>query len=133
MIGIVAYFLGINKTFRHKDTDDWVSSNDYFKPKIHIRFVTKGVNQQQTIESCLDIWKSIKVPSLYIRADWQIEVLTDNHMNLGPATDLVTQIVVPHDYVTPFNSLFKARALHYASQHFKLDDNAWILHMDEES
>jgi len=33
-------------------------------------------------------------------------------MDLGPATEFVNQIVVPHDYKTPNNSLFKSRALH---------------------
>lgn len=43
------------------------------------------------------------------------------------------QIVVPNDYVTPNNSLFKSRALHYASANVDIAQDAWILHMDEES
>lgn len=68
-----------------------------------------------------------------MRAEWHIEVLTDNFMDLGPATEFTNQIVVPNDYVTPLNSLFKARALHYCSKHHQVHKNAWILHMDEES
>lgn len=45
----------------------------------------------------MDIWESIKVPTLYMRAEWKIEVLTDNFMDLGPATEFTTQIVVPND------------------------------------
>jgi len=41
--------------------------------------------------------------------------------------------VVPNDYSTPKNTLFKARALHYAAQHVDLNRNAWVIHMDEES
>jgi hypothetical protein len=45
-------------------------------------------------------------------AHWIIEVVTDNYMDLGPHNKAVNQIVVPSDYVTPGNTLFKARALH---------------------
>lgn len=35
--------------------------------------------------------------------------------------------------MTPGNTLFKARALHYASVAVGTDPDAWVLHMDEES
>jgi len=54
-------------------------------------------------------------------------------MDLGPDNNSVNQIVVPSDYVSPGNTLFKARALHYASVSVGTDSDAWILHMDEES
>lgn len=77
-----------------------------------MRFVTKGVNQQQVIESCMDIQKSIWNDGLEHRAEWHIEVLSDNWLDLGPATSFTDQIVVRSDYKTPKHSLFKARALH---------------------
>lgn len=98
-----------------------------------MRFVTKGTNQQQIIESCVDIHKSINCPTLNKRAEWRVEVLSDNLIDMGPATDHVTQIVVPEAYQTTHHSLFKARALHYAASHYQVDQDAWILHMDEES
>jgi len=70
--------LGINRTFRHPKLDNWINSESYEKPIIHVRFVTKGVNQQQAIESCMDAWNSVKNPKLWERAEWHIEVLTDN-------------------------------------------------------
>jgi len=42
-------------------------------------------------------------------------VLSDEYINLGPAEGFTHQIIVPSDYKTPGNSLFKARALHYAA------------------
>jgi len=53
-------------------------------------------------------------------------------MDLTEVNSAVTQIVVPADYVTFHQTLFKARALHYAAQ-LPTHQDAWILHMDEES
>ena len=63
-----------------------------------------------------------------------IEVITDtSHGGLpAPATDL-RYIQVPRDYQTPRGSRAKARALHYALQVSPIPDNAWIVHLDEES
>lgn len=96
--------------------------------------MTKGTNRQQIIESCIEIKKSIAGDGdLENRAEWHVEVLTDNYINLGKMNTDVLQVVVPQDYATPENSLFKSRALHYASQNHQVDSDAWILHMDEES
>jgi len=80
----------------------------------------------------MDAWESVCDKQLWDRAEWHLEVLSDNHIDLGPASEFTTQIVVPEDYTTPSQSLFKARALHYCSQHHQLHKDAWILHMDEE-
>lgn len=60
-------------------------------------------------------------------------MVTDNLMDLGPNNRSVNQIVVPSEYMTPKNTLFKARALHYAATTSNTDPDAWIMHMDEES
>jgi len=80
----------------------------------------------------MDAWNSVRDQQLWERAEWHIEVLADNHMDLGPAAEFTTQIVCPTDYATPNQSLFKARALHYCSLHHQLHKDAWVLHMDEE-
>ena len=37
------------------------------------------------------------MPDLQNRAEWNIEVLTDNQMNLGPAAEFTTQVCCPAD------------------------------------
>jgi egghead protein (zeste-white 4 protein) len=63
-----------------------------------------------------------------------IEVVTD-HANLAlpPPNEDLRYIVVPKDYYTPNKSLYKARALQYALEHSPLPDDAWIVHLDEET
>lgn len=45
----------------------------------------------------------------------------------------VIQVRVPYDYETPHKTLFKARALHYACKASVVPDEAWIVHLDEET
>ncbi len=65
-----------------------------------------------------------------------IELVTDaadfTFMLPEPNHD-VRFIHVPKDYVTPNNSRFKARGLHYALLHSPLPDDAWIVHLDDET
>jgi egghead protein (zeste-white 4 protein) len=102
-------------------------------PEVHVRFVSKGVNPIQITNSLIDIQQTVNHPEVRNRAQWFIEVVTDNFMELGHENRVVNQIVVPSDYVTPRNTLFKARALHYAAVSVGTDLDAWVLHMDEES
>jgi egghead protein (zeste-white 4 protein) len=64
--------------------------------------------------------------------DWSVEVVTDVPVPLVD-TPRLRRLVVPEDYRTPAGSLFKARALHYASAHSTLTPDTWIFHLDEES
>ncbi len=63
-----------------------------------------------------------------------IEVVTDtkNIKFLPPNYD-IRYITVPSDYRTSNNTLYKARALHYATLNSTLPDDAWIVHLDEET
>lgn len=63
---------------------------------------------------------------------WSIEVVTDVPVELPPGDDL-RLLVVPADYRTPAGSMYKARALHYASARSTLAPDTWIFHLDEES
>ena len=69
-------------------------------------------------------------------APYLIEVVIDECRDvvLLPHDDIdVRVIVVPREYVTPNNSRFKARALHYALLHSQISDTTWIVHLDEET
>jgi len=81
------------------------------KPIIHVRFVTRGTNPQTIIESCSDMDQTLEDPELNARAEWKLEVVTDNRMDIAEHAPHVNQIVVPDSFVTKNNTKFKARAL----------------------
>jgi egghead protein (zeste-white 4 protein) len=72
-----------------------------------------------------------------------IEVVTDNDNNvisfnpellrLLRSNADVRHLHVPDDYVLPNRSKYKARALHWALLNSPLPDDAWIVHLDEET
>ncbi len=69
-------------------------------------------------------------------APYIIEVVIDECWNVAllPKEDVDLRIVVvPREYVTPNNSRFKARALHYALLHSRISETAWVVHLDEET
>jgi egghead protein (zeste-white 4 protein) len=69
-------------------------------------------------------------------APYLIEVVIDECENVAllPVADVdVRVIVVPREYVTPNNSHFKARALHYALLNSRIPETAWLVHLDEET
>jgi egghead protein (zeste-white 4 protein) len=95
------------------------------------RIVSRGINidaLSATIERCR---KESRANPLF---NYVIEVITDHtHDGFPEPSDDLVHIVVPSDYRTPGGSKNKARALEYACQHSALPDNAWIVHLDEES
>ena len=95
------------------------------------RIVSRGDNIEaltSTVRRCQE--EMAKTPLFpYI-----IEVVTDTvSFVLPPPNNDVRFISVPKDYVTPNRSRFKARALHYAMLVSPLPDEAWIVHLDEET
>jgi beta-1,4-mannosyltransferase len=63
-----------------------------------------------------------------------IEVVTDTlDIRLPQPNDDLRYIAVPTDYRTPNGSLYKARALQYALEASPLPEDAWIVHLDEET
>lgn len=95
------------------------------------RIVSRGTNTDAliaTIQRCrLEMRAAPMFPYL-------IEVVTDmpNPLLPAPARDLA-YITVPPSYQTPNGSLFKARALQYALGASPLANDAWIVHLDEET
>lgn len=95
------------------------------------RIVSRGTNTDalaDTIRRCRQEMRSTPL-FRYI-----IEVVTDvpNLALPAPGIDLA-YITVPPSYQTSAGSLFKARALHYATETSPLPDDAWIVHLDEET
>jgi len=98
---------------------------------VSLRIVSRGTNVRaltETIRRCQ--WEMARTP-LFPHV---IEVVTDTKNILLPApNDDLHYIIVPHDYVTQNKSLYKARALHYATLASPLQGGAWIVHLDEET
>jgi egghead protein (zeste-white 4 protein) len=104
-------------------------------PPIHklvcFRIVSRGTNAEallSTVRRCqLEMAKTPLFPYL-------IELVTDSSvLDVVPPNDDIAYIVVPDEYRTPNRSLYKARALHYAVQHSVIPNDAWIVHLDEET
>lgn len=96
--------------------------------------VSRGTNEsalRDTIERCR---KEMANTPLF---PYVIEVVTDGELFQIEDDDLMhmdlVHIKVPDDWSSPNGSLFKARALHYALQDSPLPDDAWIVHLDEET
>ena len=115
-------------SFKHPKHLDTVEP---IKNIVSWRIVSRGTNEEalnRTIERCQEEMR--KTPLFpYI-----IEVVTDTNSFPPLKTDIdVRSIVVPKDYQTPNKSLYKARALHFAAQNSPLPNDAWIVHLDEET
>jgi egghead protein (zeste-white 4 protein) len=115
-------------TFRHPKHLD---HGRYLSSPVCFRIVSRGTNAEaltSTIRRCQS--EMAKTPIF----PYCIEVVTDTEtIALSPPNDDIRYIVVPKSYQTPKKSLYKARALHYASLNSPLPDHAWIVHLDEET
>eukprot|EP01084_Bolivina_argentea_P133632 235845_1 len=106
-------------------------------PLVVFRFVTRGTSPHLMHWTIENNWKILKPHSFA-----KIEIVTDIPINIEPESycipsDKFDELVVPNNFSTPNNTLFKARALYYASLNSKLTtsttDNCFIFHCDEES
>uniref|UniRef100_A0A1A9Z8J8 Glycosyltransferase 2-like domain-containing protein n=1 Tax=Glossina pallidipes TaxID=7398 RepID=A0A1A9Z8J8_GLOPL len=100
-------------------------------PFICIRVVTRGdfpdlvkTNVLRNMNTCLDTGLE----------NFLIEVVTDKAVNLAHHRR-IREIVVPKEYKTRTGALFKSRALQYCLEDNVnvLNDNDWIVHLDEET
>jgi len=95
------------------------------------RIVSRGENVGVLTSTVRRIQQEMALAPLF---PYVIEVVTDT---ISPAiqhpNDDVRLIPVPQDYQTPNSSRFKARGLHYAMLHSPVPNEAWIVHLDEET
>lgn len=102
-------------------------------PNIFIRYVTRGDKSDIITESVLDTLNKTKdYPNI------NIEVVTDEAVIYQPVIQELNptnlqEFVVPKDYSTKANTLFKARALQYILENSPAKSEDYILHLDEES
>ena len=120
---IGAMSLVLRRRARPDDTGTWINHLVCF------RVVSRGLNVDALTDTVASIREVMAVRDLF---PYRIEVVVDTEVALSPADDL-TVLVVPSDYVTPNQSKYKARALHYATEVSTLDPTSWVFHCDEES
>ena len=95
------------------------------------RIVSRGTNTEALTATIRRCQAEMAATPLF---PYVIEVVTDTQpLTLAAPCDDVSFITVPRDYQTPNRSLYKARALHYAVLHSGLPEDAWIVHLDEET
>lgn len=102
---------------------------DEFKDTLIIRYVTKGNNKELIKNNIIEIRNVMKKKSV----KYLIEIVTDTFMDVKNLKDDVKEIVVPEDYKTSTDVLFKGRALQYAMENSEAEDKDYIIHLDEET
>ena len=100
-----------------------------FDKLVCYRVVSRGHNLTALRQTVQSIRAEMQHLPLF---PYRIEVVTDLEVDPGRGDDLV-HLVVPKSYRTPNGTRYKARALQYALEHSDLPDDAWIMHLDEES
>jgi egghead protein (zeste-white 4 protein) len=94
------------------------------------RFVSRGENDKVLRTSIQSVHNEMSKLPLF---PYIVEVVTDTAtIDLGDHPN-VRHLPVPTNYSTPNGSLYKARALSYATRHSPVPDTAWVMHLDEES
>jgi egghead protein (zeste-white 4 protein) len=94
------------------------------------RIVTRG-DQPATVIAT--IWAVLEAMQARPAFRYRVEVVSDMPIDGLPDHGSVHAIVVPEEYETSNGATHKARALHYALSVSRIPDDAWILHLDEES
>ena len=100
-------------------------------PTICFRVVTRGLYPQLVKDTTLH---NIEICRRNGLKDFKFEIVTDKAVSLGELFN-IREIVVPEQYKTANNALYKARALHYCLEpHVNvLSNEDWIVHLDEET
>ncbi|MBA3357861.1 MAG: glycosyltransferase family 2 protein [Thermoleophilaceae bacterium] len=106
-----------------------VPPNQRLQQEVSFRIVSRGQNAAALAGTVENVRTVMHAKPLF---SYRIEVVTDINVGLPAGPDL-RHLVVPDGYQTPHRSLYKARALQYALEASDLSDDAWIMHLDEES
>lgn len=96
------------------------------------RIVSRGHNREalrSTIFRCVSEMQKTPLFS------YLVEVVIEDVPGVGelPKSDHIRYVVIPGHYSTPNTSLYKARALQYALEVSDIPDDAWLVHLDEET
>lgn len=108
-----------------------LKTSTLFGPCICFRIVTRGTFPELVKKN---VERNIEVCSRIGLDNYIMEVVTDTAISL-PKSPRHREVVVPTQYKTKNNTLYKARALNYCLENGvnMLSDNDWIVHLDEET
>ena len=100
-------------------------------PFICFRVVTRGLYPKLVKDTTL---QNIEVCRRNGLKNFKFEIVTDKAISLGKYSD-IRETVVPRQYKTQNNALYKARALQYSLEPNVnvLSNEDWIVHLDEET
>jgi egghead protein (zeste-white 4 protein) len=115
--------------FRHPTHLDTVAP---IRQLVVFRIVTRGTNREavaSTILRCVDEME--KTPLFR----YLVETVIEDDPGVGdlPQGDAIRYLVIPRNYATANTSLYKARALHFALEYSDIPEDAWLVHLDEET
>ncbi len=114
--------------YRHPEHLDTVSPINNL---VSLRIVSRGTNVRALTGTIRRCQREMQKTPLF---PYIIEVVIDTkNIKLPTPNNDLRYINVPRKYQTENESLYKARALQYAVEHSPLPDNAWIVHLDEET
>ena len=97
---------------------------------VAFRIVTRG---DQPGIARATVWSVLEAMQARPLFPFSVEVVSDEPVTGLPDHPAVRAIVVPAGYETPHGATHKARALHHAMLVSPVDEDAWVLHLDEES
>ena len=132
LTALPSFFGLLYPTMGNKSTADRKRYDD--RTLIVFRWVTRGTAPDLVRTNMAKNWQILKKYN-----NVKMEVVTDtaigvNVVKCGIPKHCFDEIVIPKTYKTPNNTLFKARALYYASMNSKLAGRgSYIFHCDEES
>jgi egghead protein (zeste-white 4 protein) len=96
---------------------------------VSFRMVTRGTNRDAVLSTIRRCRSEMDRSPLF---RYVIEVVSE-HPGVASGERDVVAIIIPPDYHTANGTLYKARGLQYALERSRLPDDAWLVHLDEET
>ncbi len=97
------------------------------------RICTKGDNIEMVADTMLRCIREMTASPLF---DYLVEVVINDVATIStlPTGDKIRIVVIPDSYETPRgDTKYKARGLQYALEYSDVSDDAWLVHLDEET
>lgn len=101
--------------------------------RLVFRFVTKGDNIEVLRDSVVAVYQAF-ARYQQVCGPYEIEIISECPISLNLGAGVRPNIyVVPPNYITPYRSRFKARALTYLQKCTRPQPEDWYVYLDEES
>ena len=116
-------------SFRHPAHLDAVAP---ISQLVVFRIVTRGTNREAVASTIRRCATEMERTPLF---RYLVEIVIEDDPGVGdlPRGDTIRYLVIPRNYATPNTSLYKARALQFALENSHIPEDAWLVHLDEET